>query len=71
MPDTDFSFKPTRKLLFQGLYPDYILVYLQVTARHGNATGIVTAVLQSSQAVEQNRPGLSFPYIANDAAHIA
>src|SRR2546428_762264 len=35
-----------------------------------NAGGVVAAILQATQTVHQNRRGLAFPHVSDDATHI-
>ena len=70
MPDTDFPFEAARQFLFQSSHPDRILMHLQFTTGHRNTAGVIAAVFQPGQAVQQDGLCLPFPDVTNDAAHL-
>ena len=55
--------------LGQDFHADGILIDLDAAIGDGDAAGIIAAVFQLAQAVEQNRLGFFISDISDDAAH--
>ena len=69
MPDAGRAVQ-RRQRFGQRLDPDGVLADLDAVVQDGDAAGIIAAVLQLAEAVEEDRLGLPGADITDDAAHV-
>jgi hypothetical protein len=68
MPDTYVAAVGSQGF-FQRFNSYCVLIDFQVFPEQSDAAGIIAPILQPLQAIDQDRLGFSFPYVANNAAH--
>ena len=53
------------------IHPSDALVHLEPTVVHGQASGVVAAVLQTPESIDEQRRCFTESDVAEDAAHLA